>query len=477
MGDGKVLVLDGGFSSQISCHVSTTAEGDPLWSARFLQTNPEDVFHTHLDFLCAGADVISTNTYQASVEGFVKHLGVSSEEGLGLIRLAVDLAERARDTYLEDNDGTPRRNLKPLIAGSVGPYGAYLHDGSEYLGNYADKISSETMKEWHKPRIKTLLESGVDLLAMETIPCFKEAEVLINLLKEYPSAKAWLSFSCKDDKSLAHGEDFQTTVIKCWEANPKQLLALGVNCCAPKVVSNLLRGINDGREPIPLVTYPNSGEAYCPEIGWTDKDKVDSIDKYVHEWLDLDKTELKKEIDKVLSSVPGHGKLRFELRDDKFSDYLMLMRERDARYTLYHENLALELKCKELVNSSQCHQYNEEQGDPVILRIALDRCREQLSATQSKLKKMIDDYSDTVPRREYDVLENKHNELNKKLDTLKTEYEALENCYRRVVAQKKSLQEELSEIKERCRELERAGTPRPQWEICADFIAGGRDSK
>lgn len=283
----ETLVLDGGFSSQISKHIGTTADGDPLWSARFLQTNPEDVYRTHLDFLRAGADVISTNTYQASIGGFVKHLGVGPEEGLNLIKLAVDLAKRARNTYLEENSGAVLK-FRPLIAGSVGPYGAHLNDGSEYRGNYADKVSSDTIKNWHIPRMEALIEAGVDLLAIETIPCFKEAVVLVELLKEFPRAKAWLSFSCKDDKSLANGDDFQTAVIKCWEANPDQLVAIGVNCCAPNIVSDLLRGINDSRElSIPFVTYPNSGEKYHPEVGWTDKDICESIDKFVDEWLDL----------------------------------------------------------------------------------------------------------------------------------------------------------------------------------------------
>lgn len=84
-----------------------------------------------------------------------------------------------------------------LIAGSVGPYGATLHDGSEYTGSYKDSVIFDELKEWHKPRISTLIEAGVDLLAFETLPCKKEAEVLLDILKEYPNMKAWLSFNCK----------------------------------------------------------------------------------------------------------------------------------------------------------------------------------------------------------------------------------------------------------------------------------------
>lgn len=79
--------------------------------------------------------------------------------------------------------------------GSVGPYGASLHDGSEYTGSYAKYTTAEHMKNWHIPRIKALIEGGVDMLALETIPCKVEAEMLVQLLKEFPSMKAWLCFS------------------------------------------------------------------------------------------------------------------------------------------------------------------------------------------------------------------------------------------------------------------------------------------
>lgn len=283
-----VFVLDGGLSTQLSCHVGCSADGDPLWSSRFLQTHPQQVLNTHLDYLRAGADIISTNTYQASVDGFVKHLGVTPEEGIGLIRSAVDLAKRARAIYLEECRETGLPKHIPRIAGSVGPYGAYLHDASEYDGNYIDRTPVSTMRKWHRPRMRTLVEAGVDLLAIETIPCQKEAEMLMELLKEFPQIKAWLSFSVKDGFSVAHGEDFRAAVKKCWDLNSNQLLAVGVNCCSPKIVADLLKGINDDRPaPIPLVAYPNSGEKYDHEIGWIERDKCEALESFVDEWLDI----------------------------------------------------------------------------------------------------------------------------------------------------------------------------------------------
>ncbi len=104
-----------------------------------------------------------------------------------------------------------------MIAGSVGPYGAILCNGSEYNGAYVQSMSLpvscatidhkilfikervvfKELIEWHRPRIDALLEAGVDLLAFETIPSIKEATALCSILADYPLAEAWLSFSCK----------------------------------------------------------------------------------------------------------------------------------------------------------------------------------------------------------------------------------------------------------------------------------------
>ncbi|CAH2066711.1 unnamed protein product, partial [Iphiclides podalirius] len=284
-----IVVLDGGFSTQLSCHVGHVIDGDPLWSARFLHTHPNEVVNTHLDFLRAGAHLIITNTYQASVDGFVEHLGVTADQAYELMLRAVELAKRARSLYLEEYEDCIQDDHVPLVVGSVGPYGAHLHDGSEYDGSYADTTSVQTMRDWHRPRIQALVEAGVDLLALETIPCQEEAEMLCDLLREFPNVKAWLAFSCKDNQSIAHGESFQKVAKKCWEANPDQLVAVGVNCCAPSYVSTLLKGINDDRpqSPIPLIVYPNSGEKYNPQIGWIDRDKCEAVEVFIQEWLDL----------------------------------------------------------------------------------------------------------------------------------------------------------------------------------------------
>lgn len=285
-------MLDGGFSTQLSTHVGEKIDGDPLWTARFLITEPKAVFATHLDFLRAGADIIQTNTYQATIDGFVKYLDITEEESLEVIRKAVDYAKDAVNVYSKEiQDGLKVKNRKPLIAGSCGPYGACLHDGSEYTGSYCINVSREFLIDWHRPRIRALLEKGVDLLAIETIPCVREAEAVVDLLKEFPDAQAWLSFSCRDDgKSLADGNNFREVAVRCYKnALPGQILAIGVNCIAPQCVTTLLQDINKGKsnDLIPLVVYPNSGEKYIVSEGWKKEGEARFLHEFIDEWLEL----------------------------------------------------------------------------------------------------------------------------------------------------------------------------------------------
>lgn len=287
-----IKILDGGFSTQLALHVGNKIDGDPLWTARFLSSNPDAVFSTHLDFLRAGSDVIETNTYQASIEGFMKYLKISKEESIELIRKAVGCAKKAVYVYLQEVKDNPNfSNQKPLIAGSCGPYGAALHDGSEYTGLYGKQISAQVLKDWHRQRISILLEAGIDFLAFETIPCKEEAKVLIELLMEFPNAKAWLCFSCNNDgKTIADGTDFKEIAVECYKkAQPGQIIGVGVNCIAPQYITSLLKGINnkDSIDFIPLVIYPNSGEKYTITEGWKNDGKCYPSQEFVHEWLDL----------------------------------------------------------------------------------------------------------------------------------------------------------------------------------------------
>ncbi|KAJ6646407.1 Homocysteine S-methyltransferase 3 [Pseudolycoriella hygida] len=287
----KVRVIDGGFATQLTVHVGKSIDGDPLWSARFNATNPDAVIKTHLDFLEAGAEVIITNTYQASVDGYNEHLNCTDEQSIKLIKDTVKLAHVARSMHLKS-----RNTVIPWIVGSIGPYGAHLHDGSEYNGSYADRVSKDTIKDWHRTRIDAVLSSGVDALAIETIPCLMEAESLVELLcDEYPLAKYWISFQCKDGTNTARGEKFSEAATRLWnmikERNAlNNLVAIGVNCLHPRFITPLFKSLNGNLtldKRIPLVAYPNSGEVYNVENGWSGKEDCKPIESYVPEWIEL----------------------------------------------------------------------------------------------------------------------------------------------------------------------------------------------
>jgi homocysteine S-methyltransferase len=181
-------------------------------------------------------------------------LGLSAEQAKALIIRSVELAISARKEFLEAN---PDIEIKPLVAASIGPYGASLSDGSEYVGNY--KINDDELAEFHRDRLHWLDNSGADILACETIPCLQEARVLHTLLAK-TITPSWLAFSCKDGKHLNDG----TPIKECANlfADHIQVKAIGVNCTSPVYINSLITEIRQATPRQNIVVYPNSGEIY-----------------------------------------------------------------------------------------------------------------------------------------------------------------------------------------------------------------------
>lgn len=246
------VVLDGALATELERHGANI--DDPLWSAKCLLEAPDLIYRVHRDYLRAGADVIITSSYQASVPGFMAR-GLAQSEAEALLLSSVELALRARDDFWAVPAHRENR-LKPLVAVSIGPFGACLHDGSEYHGRYA--ASWKQVEDFHRARLDLLTTAGADLLAFETIPSLREAEVLLDLLTHYPDQWAWLSFSCKDAEHLSHGETLREGMELA--GRYPQVLAAGLNCTAPQHVAPLLDSIKGNA--FPLLAYPNSGETW-----------------------------------------------------------------------------------------------------------------------------------------------------------------------------------------------------------------------
>ncbi len=247
---GRVTLLDGGMATQLE------AQGEDLsgllWSARLLAEKPEAIAAATRAYLDAGAGIVETASYQASREGF-REVGMGGLTADRLLVLSVDLARRARDDYLADNPDAP----VPLVAASIGPWGAVLHDGSEYRGDYT--ISREWLAEFHQRRLDVLDDAGADVLALETIPSLMEAEVLAPLLRDCRTP-AWVSFSCRDGGHLCDGTPIERAV-SVFEDHPV-VLAVGVNCTPPQFVPELIGRIRETLPRKAIVAYPNSGETW-----------------------------------------------------------------------------------------------------------------------------------------------------------------------------------------------------------------------
>jgi homocysteine S-methyltransferase len=248
-----LMVLDGALATELERRGADLK--DPLWSAKCLIERPDLIRAVHFDYFRAGADVATTATYQATFEGFARR-GIDGSAAARLMCDAVSLAIAARDEFWSIDANRTGRS-KPLVAASIGPYGAMLADGSEYRGRYA--LDDAALEDFHRPRLQVLAEAGADLLACETLPCLREARVLANLLREFPSVCAWISFSCKDGGHDCEGEDIGRCAAELH--GQERIVAIGVNCTPPQYIVPLLRRMR-GQTDKPMLAYPNSGEHY-----------------------------------------------------------------------------------------------------------------------------------------------------------------------------------------------------------------------
>jgi homocysteine S-methyltransferase len=247
---GPVTILDGGLATELEARGHDIS--DRLWSARLLVDDPAAIEDVHLAYYRAGAQVATTASYQATIPGF-QAAGLDREAALAAIRRSVEVARRARD---REREAAGVADDERLVAGSVGPYGAMLADGSEYRGDYDP--GDATLRDLHAPRIEALLEAGADLLAIETIPTMREAGVRVELIAS-SGARAWLSYQCRDGATTAAGEPIGDAVALA--ADVPGIIAVGVNCTAPRYVPSLLAAASAATIK-PLVAYPNDGDTW-----------------------------------------------------------------------------------------------------------------------------------------------------------------------------------------------------------------------
>ncbi len=249
------IILDGGLATALEAQGHNL--NDPLWSAKLLIEAPDAIKKMHEIYLAAGADCITSATYQASLPGF-RSRGLDENEARRLMGEATGLAVAARDEFWQQQ-GPATHRIRPIVAASVGPYGAFLADGSEYTGRYGATVTE--LYDFHRPRWELLQQESAELLACETIPSLPEVEVLLRLLEQSPDVWAWLSFSCRDGEHLCDGSAIRDAVTAC-DGIPN-VAAVGINCTSPLHISSLL-AIAKEHTTKPIIVYPNLGERFDP---------------------------------------------------------------------------------------------------------------------------------------------------------------------------------------------------------------------
>lgn len=266
-----LMVLDGGFGTELE-----RRGGDvrgPLWSAEALLGSPDLVEDVHVAYLDAGSDCITTGSYQVSFEGFAE-AGLSAADTITALKASMAIAEAARRRFEQSS----RR--KALVAASLGPYGAILHNGAEYHGRYG--VTARELEAFHRSRLEHLQDGPIDLVACETIPSLQEATAMLRALSSFPHLRAWFAFTCADGRHTGSGDEIDACARIVGES--PQVVAIGVNCTPPALVGELIDGFK-GATTKPVVVYPNSGRTWDAEARvWKGSSSIDDYGTLARDW-------------------------------------------------------------------------------------------------------------------------------------------------------------------------------------------------
>ncbi|KAA1423646.1 homocysteine S-methyltransferase [Mumia zhuanghuii] len=267
-----LVVVDGALATELERHGADITSA--LWSAALLRDDPGMIARVHRDYLDAGADVLITASYQATVGGFGR-LGIPVADAERLITSSVTLARDVRDAFVAEHPGR-----RPLVAASVGPYGAALADGSEYRGDYGLDVAA--LRAFHADRMRLLVGAGPDLLACETVPSAVEARALAELLAG-ADVPGWITFTGRDDHHISDGTPVAEVARMVADHD---VAAIGINCTPLEHVAPLVDDIAAVTD-LPVVVYPNSGEVWDAEQRrWTGSSARGSWATWVRRWRD-----------------------------------------------------------------------------------------------------------------------------------------------------------------------------------------------
>ena len=265
------VLIDGGLSTAL--HELGVDTSGALWTAETAWRRPDDLVRAHRLFVEAGADVITTASYQCDLD-LLARAGADASTARRVLFETTTLARRAID-------GSSAR-----VAASIGPFGASRADGSEYTGAY--DVDRATLERYHRRRLEVLIDSGADLVAVETIPRGDEASIVCDLLVEFGAPPAWFGFGAASARVTYAGDDLVDAARRL--VDYPNLVAVGVNCTAPAHVGGALRALRE--LGVPLIAYPNHGRTWnAVDREWTGDETVVDGD-VVNEWIEAGATHI-----------------------------------------------------------------------------------------------------------------------------------------------------------------------------------------
>jgi homocysteine S-methyltransferase len=268
LAQSRAVVLDGGLATTLEsygCDLNTS-----LWSSEVLRTEVKKIEQAHQDFTHAGADIVLTSTYQASFPTF-KKIGLSNSDISKLYDNAIDSIKNAT----HDNQ---------VIVGSLGPYGAYLSDGSEYTGAY--DLTNADYYQFHYQRIDALITRGIHDFVFETTPSFSEIKAIVEtIIPQYSSENTfWISVTVDVDGNLSDGTPFET-VVDYIKKHQDSVPVFGINCSKVNAVN---KAIDKGVTSLPqqVAIYPNGGAIFNAESKtWSDNGEHEQLFEAIPQWI------------------------------------------------------------------------------------------------------------------------------------------------------------------------------------------------
>jgi len=270
----RPILLDGATGTELSRRAVDV--GLPLWSANALLTAPHVLSQIHADYLRAGAEVITADTFRTHRRSLAK-AGLGAQARV-LTHQAVDLARAAVNVYLVGQGHGVAREC--YVAGSLAP----LEDC------YQPELvppQAECEAE-HAEMASYLAEAGADLLLVETMNTVREA-VAATRAAVATGLPVISSFVCRDDGRLFSGEAVRSAVEA---VVPLGVTGVCINCTPSTLIHKpfaelraAVRSFSDQHLLIGL--YANIGHTQDVE-GWSNTADVSPLEyaRLAAKWLE-----------------------------------------------------------------------------------------------------------------------------------------------------------------------------------------------